>query len=398
MMFSKLKHTLSDFSLSTISAGLVANLVGYASSAILVFQAATVAGASPSQASSWLGILCFAMGILTVGLSLYYKTPIMFAWSTAGAAILITGLSGVALSDATGAFLFSALLIILCGLSGSAEKIMKYIPASVASAMLAGVLLRFGLDVFTSMKTQTVLAITMFSVYVIYRRFSPRYAVMFSLIAGFLAAWFQDLLHFDNLNMNLAYPHFTAPTFSFSTLIGLGLPLFVVTMTSQNMTGLAILRAFGYGHIPTSKLITWSGVVNFIIAPFGGFALNMAAITAAICMGPEAHPDAKRRYTGAVTSGIGYVFIGLFSGFVTSLFAAFPKELILTLAGLALLGTIGQSLSSGLEKESEREAALMTFVTTASGLTLFGIGAAFWGLVTGALVTFVLKFKRASVA
>lgn len=397
-MFSKLKNIFSDFSISTISAGLIANLVGYASSAILVYQAALAAGASPSQASSWLGILCFAMGVLTCGLSIYYKTPVMFAWSTAGAALLISSLQGVPLSDATGAFLFSALLITLCGISGSVEKIMKYIPVSIASAMLGGVLLRFGLDVFVSMKTQALLAITMFIVYVIFRRVSPRYAVPFALLSGFLMAWFQNLLHFENLNMNLAYPHFTAPTFSISALIGIGLPLFIVTMASQNMTGIAILRAFGYSHIPVSKLITWSGVVNFITAPFGGFAINIAAITAAICMGPEAHPDPKRRYTGAVTSGFVYIFIGLFSGFVTSLFAGFPKELVLSLAGLALLGTIGQSLTSSLENESEREAAVVTFVTTASGLTLFGIGAAFWGLVTGALVTVILKWKRSAIA
>lgn len=393
-MLSKLKLNLQDFSASTITAGLVANLVGYASSAVLVFQAATVAGATPDQASSWLGILCVSMGILTVILSLYYRTPIMFAWSTAGSALLITSLQGVPLSDAVGAFLLSAFLIVLCGISGSVEKIMKHIPTSIASAMLAGVLLRFGMDVFLSLKTQAILAFTMFAIYILSRRFNPRYAVMLALFGGCLTAKALGLLHFENLTTNLAIPQFTAPTFSLSALVGIGLPLFVVTMTSQNMTGIAILRAFGYSHLPMSKLITWSGLTNFIIAPFGGFAMNLSAITAAICMSPEAHPDPTKRYTGAVTSGLFYILIGLFSGFVTSLFAAFPKELVLSIAGLALFGTIGQSLNSALEKESEREAALITFITTASGVSIFGIGAAFWGLVTGALAAFVLKYRR----
>ncbi|MBC7467168.1 MAG: benzoate/H(+) symporter BenE family transporter [Bdellovibrio sp.] len=393
-MLSKLKSTAHDFSISTITAGLVTNLVGFASSAILVYQAAITAGATPTQASSWLGVICISIGLLTAITSYYYKMPTLFSWSTAGAALLITSLQGVSLAEATGAFIFSAFLIFLCGASGYFEKLIKHVPVSIASGMLAGVLLRFSLDVFISMKTQLILATAMFIIYILFRRISPRYSVLMALITGFAVAWFQNLMHFENLTLNLSYPQFTIPQFTFSTLLSVGLPLFIVTMTSQNLTGMTILRAFGYTRAPISRLITLSGLVNLIAAPFGGFAINLSAVTAAICMGPEAHPDPERRYTGGITSGIFYVIIGLFAGFVSSLFAAFPKELVATLAGLALIGTIGQSLASAIEKDSEREAAFITFITTASGVTLFGIGAAFWGLISGALVTVILKYKK----
>ncbi|MFZ3231550.1 MAG: benzoate/H(+) symporter BenE family transporter [Pseudobdellovibrio sp.] len=390
----KNRNMLKDFSLSTITAGLIADLVGYSSSAILVFQAALAAGTNSLQASSWLGILCVAMGLLTITLSLRYKAPILFAWSTAGAALLITSLPGVPLSDAVGAFLFSAFLIILTGITGSLEKIIKHIPVSLASAMLGGILLRFGLGVFTSMTSQFFLAFMMLLTFLVSRRFYPRYSVIFSLVIGSLIAWFQNLIHFETLSTGFAYPHLTTPTFSFSALLGIGLPLYIVTMTSQNMTGSAILKAFGFTDVPISKLITWSGIANFITAPFGGFALNLSAITAAICMGPEAHLDKDRRYTAAIASGLFYIAIGIFSSSVTSLFSSLPKELILTITGLALFGTISQSIATALQHDSEREAAFITFVATASGFTLFGIGSAFWGLIAGIFVIFVLKWKR----
>ncbi len=389
-----MKNSMKDFSVSTVIAGIIAVLVGYTSSAVIVFQAATAAGASPEEASSWLGILCVSMGALTVYLSMKYKAPVMFAWSTAGGALLITSVAGIPLNETIGAFVFSSALILLCGVTGYFEKIMNRIPVAIASAMLAGVLLHFALEVFVSMKTQMLLSMVMFVVYILGRRFFPRYNIVIVLISGMMIAWLQNLLHFAPMDFTLLNPVFVKPSFNVATLISIGIPLFVVTMSSQNLTGIAVMKSFGYKP-EISKLISWSGFVNLIVAPFGGYTLNLSALTAAICMGPEAHPDHDKRYTAAVSSGLIYIVVGIFSSAVVSVFNAFPKELIMTIAGLALMSTINNGLIAVFEDKKDREAAMITFFVTASGISLLGIGAAFWGLVAGSLTSFVLSYKKA---
>lgn len=384
---------LDDFSLSTVVAGLIAVLVGYTSSAVIVFQAAAAAGASAQEASSWLGILCVSMGLLTIVLSLKYKNPVMFAWSTPGAALLIGSLQGEVLSDVIGVFVFSAFLIFLSGVTGLFEKVMKRIPVGIASAMLAGILLHFALDVFTSIKAHALLIMAMFIVYVIGKRFFARFNIVIVLCVGMMIAWLQGLLNFQPIEFGFMKPIFTMPTFNWQLLVSIGIPLFVVTMTSQNMTGIAVMRANHYKP-DVSSFISYSGLTNLLIAPFGGFTLNMSALTAAICMGPEAHHDPKKRYTAAISSGLIYVPVGLFSGAVVGVFNAFPKELIMAIAGLALMSTINNGLVSAITHEEDREAAMITFFVTASGVTLFGIGAAFWGLVAGSLASFIFKYKR----
>jgi benzoate membrane transport protein len=264
---------------------------------------------------------------------------------------------------------------------------------SLASGMLAGVLLRFGLDAFVAMKTQLAMALTMFVVYLLARRWLPRYAVILTLLVGIGFAAALGLLHTQDLHWQLAKPIFIMPSFSLAALFGIALPLFVVTMASQNVPGVAVIRASGYA-IPISPVIGWTGLTNLLLAPFGAFALNLAAITAAICMGREAHEDAQRRYVASVAAGLFYVLVGLFGATVAALFAAFPKELIMAIAGIALLGTIGNSLAASLREEREREPALITFLVTASGLSIAGIGSAFWGLIAGALT--LLLWKRAA--
>jgi benzoate membrane transport protein len=384
---------LKDFSLSSIIAGLIAVLVGYTSSAVIVFQAASAAGATPAMASSWLGIICVSMGALTVVLSLKYKIPVMFAWSTAGGAILITSLSGVQINETIGAFLFSATLIFLCGITGFFEKIMKRIPVAIASAMLAGVLLHFAMEIFISMKVQLLLSLTMFIVYLIGRRFFSRYNIVIVLISGIIISWVSNLLHFGPVNFEILRPVFVKPIFNPAVLISIGIPLFVVTMASQNLTGVAVMKSFGYKP-EISKLISWSGFINMLIAPFGGFSLNLSSLTAAICMGQEAHADKDKRYTAAVSSGLIYIIIGIFSSAVVSLFSAFPRELIMTIAGLALISTINSGLTTVFEHKEDKEAAMITFFVTASGVSLYGIGSAFWGLVAGTLAIFIFKYRR----
>jgi len=384
------RHLLKDLSLSAIAAGFVTVLVGFASSAVIVFQAAQSLGASPEEISSWMWALGLGMGLTCIGLSLRYRMPVVTAWSTPGAAMLISSAAGLPLSDAIGAFLLSALLIAVCGFSGFFERMISRIPVSLASGMLAGVLLRFGIDAFAAMKTQLGMVLTMFAVYLFARRLLPRYAVILTLLVGIVFAAALGLLRVDGLSLQLAKPIFTTPTFSFAAIVGIALPLFIVTMASQNVPGVAVIRASGY-PIPISPVVGWTGVTNLLLAPFGAFALNLAAITAAICMGREAHEEASRRYVAAVAAGVFYVVVGLFGATVAALFAAFPKELILAIAGIALLGTIGNSLAAALRDESDREPALVTFLVTASGLSLGGIGAAFWGLVAGVMTLLVLR-------
>jgi benzoate membrane transport protein len=379
-----------DLSLSAINAGFVTVLVGFTSSAVLVFQAAQALGANPAQIGSWMLALCIGMGVSGIALSLRYRAPIAIAWSTSGAAMLITSASGVDLAEATGAFIACGLLITLCGFSGWFERIVKHIPMAIAAGMLAGILLRFGLDAFAAMNSQFGLVFPMFACYLLARRLLPRYAVVAPLAVGVAIAASRGMLNFDGVELALATPQFVAPSFSLQAMIGVALPLFAVTMASQNLPGLTVLRASGY-QTPSSPLIGWTGVATLLLAPFGGYALNLATITAAICTGKEAHEDPAKRYAAAVAAGAFYLLVGLFGATVGALFLAFPNELILAIAGLALLGTIGNGLASALLEERHREAALITFLVTASGVSLLGIGSAFWGMLAGALAMLVLQ-------
>lgn len=385
---------IKDLSLPAVIAGFVTVLVGFTSSAVIVFQAANTVGANATQVASWMWALGLGMGLTCILLSLRYRVPVVTAWSTPGAAMLITGAAGVSIGEATGAFLVSAAMIVLCGFSGWFERMINRIPVSIASGMLAGVLLRFGMDVFNAMKTQFLLAFVMFLAYLVGRRLFPRYAVIGTLALGIAVAAAQGLLRMDGVHLDFARPEFVMPAFSLPALVGVALPLFVVTMASQNVPGVAVIRASGYS-VPISPVIGWTGVANLLLAPFGAYALNLAAITAAICMGREAHEDPARRYVASVAAGFFYLLIGLFGATVGAVFAAFPKELVLVIAGLALFGTIGNGLAAALGNEREREPALVTFLVTASGVTLFGVGSAFWGLVAGVIALLALHgWKR----
>ncbi|MDN0076871.1 benzoate/H(+) symporter BenE family transporter [Crenobacter sp. SG2303] len=384
---------LKDLSASAIIAGFVTVLVGFTSSAVIVFQAANAVGATQAQIASWMWALGLGMGLTCIGLSLRYRIPVVTAWSTPGAAMLITSAAGVPMDQAIGAFLVSALLITLAGFTGWFERAIKRIPVSLASGMLAGVLLHFGLNVFVAMQSQFTLVLAMFAAYLLARRLVPRYAIVAALLVGCIIAMLNGQLHLQGLRFALAEPVFTMPSFTSSALIGVALPLFIVTMASQNVPGVAVIRASGY-HAPISPVVGWTGVATLLLAPFGAYALNLAAITAAICMGREAHEDADRRYVAAVAAGVFYLLIGLFGATVSALFAAFPKELILAIAGLALLGTVGNGLAIALRDEQDREPALITFLVTASGMSLFGVGSAFWGLVAGVLALLVAQLKR----
>jgi benzoate membrane transport protein len=334
------------------------------------------------------------MGLTSLALSLWTRQPVLTAWSTPGAALLAST-SGVEMPEAIGAFIVCGLLIAWAGASGWFEKLMDRIPVAIASALLAGVLARFGLDAVGSVKTAPILVLAMAAAYLLGRRLWPRYAVPGVLIAGVIVALAQGRLSFAGVDTSqvFALPVWTAPQFSWHAAIGVALPLFIVTMASQNLPGVAAQRASGY-QTPVSASIAITGAATTLLAPFGGYAFNLAAITAAICMGREAHEDPARRYTASVAAGVFYVLLGLAGGAVAILLTAFPRELVAAIAGLALLGTIAGALATALKDEGHRDAAILTFLVCLSGISLFGIGAAFWGVVAGAVATLVAAFRR----
>ena len=379
-----------DISLSAVVAGFVAVLVGFTSSVVIVFQAAAALGATPEQTASWIWALGLGMGLTSLGLSLHYRQPVLTAWSTPGAALLVTAGAGVGMAEAVGAFMVCAVLITLAGATGCFERAMNRIPQALASALLAGVLARFAFDAFAAAQADFALVAVMFVVYLLGRRHWPRYAVPGVLLVGAAMALARGQLNFTAVPWQLATPVFTLPAFSLAATVGIALPLFVVTMASQNLPGVAAQRSAGYAT-PVSPVITTTGVATLLLAPFGGYAFNLAAITAAICMGRDAHEDPARRWVAAAAAGVFYIATGLLAGAVVALIAALPKVLVLALAGLALLGTVGAGLAAAMQDERQREPALITFVVSASGLTLWGVGPAFWGVLAGALAWRVLR-------
>ena len=394
-----------DWSISAFSAGFVAVLVGFTSSIAIVFQAAQAFGATPEVMASWMWAIGLGMGLCTLVPSLWLKKPVMVAWSTPGAAVLASaGLAGgFSMADAVGAFMMCAALIVLVGATGWFEKLMDRIPTAIASALLAGVLARFGLSAFTAAQTALPLVLLMLLSYLCAKRFWPRYAVPLTLL---LAIVFVALNHGflpTTIDYGLTRPVWTTPAFSLSAFVSLALPLFIVTMASQNLPGVAAIKAAGFGDaranggdagIPISATITLTGLCTLVLAPFGAFSLNLSAITAAICMGPEAHADPGKRYTAAVSCGGLYVLVGLFGATIIGVLTAFPKELVAAIAGLALLGSIAGGLRVALDQDQDREAAIITFLVTLSGLTLGGVGSAFWGVVAGALALAVQHVRR----
>lgn len=386
----RLPRFLADSSLAALVAGFIAMLTGHTSGLVLIFQAGQVAGLDSGLITSWIWALSLGMAVCTIGLSLHYRQPVIVAWNTPGAALLISSLPGVQFGEAIGAYLVCSLLLILVGVTGSFERLMRRLPASLASALLAGILFRIASEIFPALQEHSGLVLAMLLGYLLLKRWEPRYAVMAALLVGCSVAYFLGLLDLSDVPLELASPQWTTPSFSLSAIVSIGLPLFVVVMASQNIPGLAVLRADGY-QVPASPLISVTGIASFLLAPFGAHGVNLAAITAAICTGPHAHEDPAKRYTAAIWCGVFYALAGLFGASLVALFAALPTALLMSVAAIALLGSIGNGLSVALYDLREREAALLTFMVSASGVSFFGIGSAFWGLVAGLLTLLIVN-------
>lgn len=371
--------------LPMVVAGFVCVLVGFTSSYAIVVQAGVAVRLDAAQLATMTAALALGMGLTTLLPSLWLRIPVVTAWSTPGAALLAVSLPGVPLAEAIGAFVACAVLLTLAGATGLFERWMNRIPMSIASALLAGVLLRFGLDAFAGLQVQPLVVGAMLATFLVARRVSPRWAVPATLLAGLVTVLAGPGLAAvaGGVAAASAAPLAWPPSFSASTLLGIALPLFVVTMASQNLPGVAVLKASGYGEAPISRLLTIVGVATLVLAPFGAFALNLAAISAALCMAPDVHPDPRRRWVAAACAGTFYVSIAVFAGPLAALFAALPREMVVGIAGLALLPTIGRGLHAAVANEHEREPALVTFLVTGSGVVLWGVGSAFWGVVFG---------------
>ena len=383
---------MKDISLSAVVAGFVAVLVGFASSVAIVLQAAAAAGATPDVMASWLLALGIGMAATCIGLSWYYKAPVITAWSTPGAALLAGSLQGLSINEAVAVFIFTAAIGVVIGISGWFDKLTRLIPLPLASAMLAGILLQFGLSIFISLQQQQLLVGLMCVSYLLAKRFSPRYAILWVLLSGIICVLLQGQFDYSSLSLSLTTPVWISPHWSLSALLGVGLPLLLVTMASQNIPGVAVLRTSGY-QTPVSPLISYTALSTLLLAPWGAFSINLAAITAAICTGSEAHPEKSKRYVAGIAAGIFYLLAGLAGASVVALFAALPPQMIAALAGLALLGTIGANLAVATAEGEHREAAVITLLVTASGLSFFGIASAFWGMVAGFATLLIINSK-----
>ena len=370
-------------------AGLISVIVNYGGTFILVFQAAKVAGLSPELTASWVWSVSIGVGVTGICLSWLSREPIITAWSTPAAAFLVTALATTPYAEAVGAYLISAAAFVLLGLSGWFERVIRLIPPGVAAGLLAGILLQFGIAAFGGMGIDPLLAGLLIVAYVVLKRFTARYAVVGILALGLVFLLVQQRVDLSGLRLQLAAPVFTMPVFSLNALLSVALPLFLITLTGQYMPGMLVLRNDGF-RTSADPIVTATGFGSLLMAPFGSHAFNIAAITAAICTSREAHEDPAKRWLAGMAAGVFYILVGVFGVTLAAVFMAFPATFITTLAGLALLGTIGGSLAGAMADAKTREASLITFLAAAANIKLLGIGGAFWGLVIGLLAYAVL--------
>ncbi|MBI6896207.1 benzoate/H(+) symporter BenE family transporter [Pseudomonas putida] len=382
-----------DFSLCALIAGLIAVIISYAGPLIIVFQAADQAGLDNAATASWIWAISIGSGLTGLLLSWKLRVPVITAWSTPGAALLVSMLPSVSLAQAVGAYIVASLLIALIALSGAFDKLMNRLPKAIAAAMLAGILFRFGAELFSSIRLQPVLVLSMLASYLLFKRLSPRYAILSVLVVGCGIAAGLGQLDTQALVLEMTVPTWTRPQWSWQAIVNIGLPLALVSLTGQSVPGIAVLRTSGY-QVPARPIVSVTALGSLLLAPFGCHGVNLAAITAAICTGREAHENPDKRYIAGMACGAFYLLMGSFGATLASVFAALPRELIAALAGLALFGAIANGLAGAMSDEKQREPALITFLVTASGMSLLGLGAAFWGLIFGLAAHFALSYSR----
>ncbi|MER7756546.1 benzoate/H(+) symporter BenE family transporter [Kitasatospora sp. NPDC097643] len=371
-----------DVSGPALLAGLVCVAVSFSGPLVVVLAAAAAGRLDEAHTASWIWAVSIGSGLSGLLLSWWTRMPVITAWSTPGAALLVTSLGAYPYREAVGAFLVSAVVVTLFGVTGWFGRLIAAVPVGIVNAMLAGILFSFGAGIFGAVHSAPVLVVGAFAAFLLARRTVPRYAVPLALLVGGVLAALTVGLPLHLGSGGPTRPVFTVPAFSWPAMVGVALPLTIVALASQNAPGLGVMRASGYR--PDDRLLIGStGAVSLLLAPFGSPGVNLAAITAAICAGPESHPDPRRRYVAGMSAGVLYVLVGSFGGVLVSLFTGLPKELVAVVAGVALLASLQGSLAAAVADERGRDAAVVTFLASASGMSLFGIGSAFWGLLFG---------------
>ena len=385
-----------DFSLSAVTAGFLAVLISYAGPLVIFFQAGQSAHVSADMMSSWVWAISIGAGVSGIVLSWWLKVPVITAWSAPGTALLVTLFPAITLGQAVGAYLVAAVIVFIIGVSGYFDKLVQAIPKGIASAMMAGILFQFGVSAFQSVSAMPALTFAMIGTYLLFRRLLPRYCLVILLVVALLLAVTLEGVSLSGVSWSLASPVFITPEWTWGATLSLALPLVLVSVTGQFLPGMAILRSSGY-NTPARPILITTRLASVGVAFFGGITIVIAAITAALCTGKDAHEDASKRYVAGIANGVFYLVGGCFAGTIILFFAALPKALIAVLAGLALLGAIGGSLAGAMDDADHREASVITFLATASGMTFWGLGSAFWGVLIGA-ATYLVLHKPWSVA
>lgn len=375
-----------------VIAGIIATTISYAGPLVIVFQAAR--SLEPSLVASWIWAISIGSGVLGIVLSWRWRVPVVIAWSAPGSALLVTMLPHTDFATAVGAYIVANLAVLAVGASGAFDRLMKRLPSAITAAMLAGILFRFVIDMVGAVPSSPLMVIAMILVFFAGRVTTPRYAVVAVLVTGIAVTLVGDGFTGAIGPPRLTLPVWTTPRFDWAAAANIALPLAIVSLTGQFLPGVAVMRSAGYEKPDARPIISASAIGSILLAPFGCHGLNLAAFTAAICLGPDAHPDPARRYVAGIAGGATYLVFGAFAATVLALFAALPATLVAALAGLALFPVASSALSAALHAESERDGALVTFAVSASGMTLAGLGSAFWGLVFGLGIHFLQAFIK----
>ncbi len=377
---------------SVFAAALVAVVVGFGGTLALVVAAARHLGVDPAGVASWVGALCIGIGISSIGLSWFYRQPVVTAWSLAGAVLIAAAPASTSIAEATGAFVVSGLLMLLSGLVPALGAAVARLPAAIGAAMLAGLLLRFVLALFQAAQIEPWLVLPLILVFMVGRFLHAASAPLVVIVAGLPLAWV--LGHpLPAPSFALAIPVWTTPAWHPGVLLGLGVPLFIVTMATQQIPGATVLQVSGYTP-PLRGILISTGLLTMVLAPFGGYAVNLSSVTAALCTGADAHPDPAQRWRTGPVYGALYLVLGLFGAGFATMLAGLPPLLVTVVAGAALLGPLTNALTAAVASPAQRFGAVTAFAVTASGVTILGLGGAFWGLLAGVAVLSLERFER----
>ncbi|MFP5083897.1 benzoate/H(+) symporter BenE [Acinetobacter pittii] len=394
-MATLLKTLKNDWSISATVAGFLAVLISYSGPLIIFFQAAQRAHVSTDMMVSWIWGISIGAAVSGIYLSIKYKTPVITAWSAPGTALLVTLFPNVSLNEAVAAYITSAIVIFLIGVTGYFDKLLKWIPQDVAAGMMAGILFQFGIGLFTASDSMPFIVFSMLIVFLIAKRLMPRYTMIWVLAAGVLLSLILGKMNPVDVSFSLAIPQWISPEWTWNSTLNLAIPLILVSLTGQFLPGMAIMKLSGY-DTPAKPIITATSIASLAVACVGGITIVLASITAALCMGKDAHELKEKRYIAGIANGIFYILGGLFAGSIVMLFSLLPKELVAALAGLALLGAIATNISVAMKNDSQRDAALITFLATASGMHFLGLSSVFWGICIGVIAHFILTPRSTS--